>query len=413
MRGIALEGGGAKGAYHVGAIKALRELGVNFEAVAGSSIGAINGAFIVADKLEALEKIWLSTEMKDMINGDTTLIKEILKFDFKNDAEKKRALIIETLKSGGLDVSPFKEKLKKVIDEDLIRNSVIDYGLVTVSLTDLKPIECFIKDIPKGELVNYMIASANFPAFKDEKIDNKRMLDGGFFDNLPINLLLERGCDEVIAIRVMAIGRIRKIKDADKNKVIMIEPSEDLGKVLEIDPERAKTNIQMGYFDTMRVYKKLQGSRYYLTKIIDESEIVARLLHLPSKTFDDFSILIGSDKKGHRVLFEEIVPMVIDLLKIDKHLCYEQILVAFYEFLAEEAGIDRYQFMDLQQLVGKVNAYYLSNMEKYEKEMDEIVKVIISTLPYKSVSFFPQKLKQAFLFHIYYIVTKGLQSAGK
>ncbi|MBU1082462.1 MAG: hypothetical protein KKB59_18395, partial [Spirochaetes bacterium] len=338
---------------------------------------------------------------------------EILNLDFKNDAEKKRLFILETLKSGGLDVSPFKEKLKKVLDEDLIRKSDIDYGLVTLSLSDLKPIECFIKDIPKGELANYIIASANFPAFRDEKIDNKRMLDGGFFDNLPVNLLLERGCDEVIAIRVMAIGRIRKIKESDRKKVVTIEPSEDLGKVLEIDPERAKKNIKMGYYDTMRVYKKLQGSRYYLTKTIDESEIVARLLALPSETLDAFSTLISSDKCGYRVLFEEIVPMVIDLLKIDKNLSYEQILVAFYEFLAEEADIDRYELMDLHHLIKKVNAYYLSNVDKYENEMDEIVKVIISTLPYKSVSFFPQKLKRDFLFHIYYIVTKGLQSAGK
>ncbi len=413
MRGIALEGGGAKGAYHVGAIKALQELDIKFEAIAGSSIGAINGAFVAAGKFQDLEKIWLSTEMKDMINGDTTLIKEILNLDFKNDAEKKRLFILETLKSGGLDVSPFKEKLKKVLDEDLIRKSDIDYGLVTLSLSDLKPIECFIKDIPKGELANYIIASANFPAFRDEKIDNKRMLDGGFFDNLPVNLLLERGCDEVIAIRVMAIGRIRKIKESDRKKVVTIEPSEDLGKVLEIDPERAKKNIKMGYYDTMRVYKKLQGSRYYLTKTIDESEIVARLLALPSETLDAFSTLISSDKCGYRVLFEEIVPMVIDLLKIDKNLSYEQILVAFYEFLAEEADIDRYELMDLHHLIKKVNAYYLSNVDKYENEMDEIVKVIISTLPYKSVSFFPQKLKRDFLFHIYYIVTKGLQSAGK
>lgn len=413
MRGIALEGGGAKGAYHVGAIKAIQELDIKFEAIAGSSIGAINGAFIAAGKMDVLEKIWLSTEMKDMINGDTDLIKEILNLDFKNDVEKKRAFIIDTLKNGGLDVSPFKSKLKKVIDEDSIRNSHIDYGLVTVSLTDLKPIECFIKDIPRGELANYIIASANFPAFKDEKLDNKRMLDGGFFDNLPINLLFDRGCDEVIAIRVMAIGRIRKVKENDRHKVITIEPSESLGKVLEIDPERARTNIQMGYYDTMRIFKKLKGARYYLSDIIDESKIVERLLALPSHTFDAFSDLMSSDKKGYRVLFEEIVPMVIELLNLDKNLNYEQMLVPFYEFLAEEARINRYEIMTMYQLIEKVNDFYLSNMETYETEMDEIVKMIISALPNKSVSFFPQKLKKAFLFHIYYIVTKGLQSAGK
>lgn len=413
MRGIALEGGGAKGAFHVGAIKALNDLGITIHAVAGSSIGAINGAFIAAGKIEDLEEIWLSTEMKDMINGDSELIKEILKLDFKNDADKKKDFIIETIKNGGLDVSPFKKRLKELIDEELIRNSKIDYGLVTVSLTDLKPIECFVKEIPRGELANYIMASANFPAFKDEKFDNKRMLDGGFFDNLPINLLLERGCDEVIAIRVMSIGRIRKIKAADRKKVIMIEPSEDLGKILEIDPERAKRNIQMGYFDTLRIFRNLKGVRYYLTESIHESEILKRILELPSETFDALAALINSDKKGLRVLFEEIIPMLIEMLKIEKNLSYEQILIAFYEFLADEAGVNRFELMTLHQLIEKVNAYYLSNTKTYEKEMDEVVKIIVSSLPFKSASFFPHKLKMAFIFHIYNIATKGLQSAGK
>lgn len=329
MRGIALEGGGAKGAYQVGAIKALNELDIKYDVVAGSSIGAINGALIAAGELDLLEEIWLSTEMNHMIGGDTESIKGIMKMDFKNDTEKKRTFIRDTFKNGGLDVSPFKERLKEVVNEECIRNSEIDYGLVTISLTDLKPMECFIKDIPKGELANYIIASANYPAFKDEKLDNKRMLDGGFFDNLPINMLLARGCDSIIAIRLMSRGRIRKVKESEKHKVITIEPSEDLGKVLEIDSERAKTNLKMGYFDTLRHFQKLYGKRYYLTQIIEESEIMNWLLSLPPTTFEAFAKLINSDKKGHRVLFEEIVPMLVDLLKIEKNMGYEQILVAF------------------------------------------------------------------------------------
>ena len=44
--GLILAGGGAKGAYQIGAWKALIELGIQIEAIAGTSIGAINGAFI-------------------------------------------------------------------------------------------------------------------------------------------------------------------------------------------------------------------------------------------------------------------------------------------------------------------------------------------------------------------------------
>lgn len=50
--GLALEGGGAKGAYQIGAWKALREAGIRFSAVSGTSVGALNGAMIVMDDLQ-------------------------------------------------------------------------------------------------------------------------------------------------------------------------------------------------------------------------------------------------------------------------------------------------------------------------------------------------------------------------
>ena len=60
MYGLVLEGGGAKGAYHVGAFKALKELGIEIGGIAGSSIGAINGAMMVQGNYELLEKVWYS-----------------------------------------------------------------------------------------------------------------------------------------------------------------------------------------------------------------------------------------------------------------------------------------------------------------------------------------------------------------
>jgi len=50
--GIVLEGGGAKGAYQIGAWKALREAGIKVKGVAGTSVGALNGAFICMDDIE-------------------------------------------------------------------------------------------------------------------------------------------------------------------------------------------------------------------------------------------------------------------------------------------------------------------------------------------------------------------------
>ena len=48
--GIVLDGGGARGAYQIGAWKALKEAGVKINAVAGTSVGALNGALICIDR---------------------------------------------------------------------------------------------------------------------------------------------------------------------------------------------------------------------------------------------------------------------------------------------------------------------------------------------------------------------------
>ena len=52
--GVVLDGGGARGAYQIGAWKALKEAGVKISAVAGTSVGALNGALICMDDIETV-----------------------------------------------------------------------------------------------------------------------------------------------------------------------------------------------------------------------------------------------------------------------------------------------------------------------------------------------------------------------
>ena len=67
---LALEGGGAKGAYQIGAWKALREAGVKIDAVAGTSVGALNGSLIVMGDLEKAENIWENIRYSQVMDVD-------------------------------------------------------------------------------------------------------------------------------------------------------------------------------------------------------------------------------------------------------------------------------------------------------------------------------------------------------
>ena len=82
---LALEGGGAKGAYQIGAWKALREAGVKIDAVAGTSVGALNGALIVMGDLEKAEAIWENIRYSQVMDVDDETMSRLLKGDVKLD----------------------------------------------------------------------------------------------------------------------------------------------------------------------------------------------------------------------------------------------------------------------------------------------------------------------------------------
>lgn len=404
MRGLALEGGGARGAFQVGAIQALYEMGYEFDAVAGTSIGSINGALIAIGDIDKLVKVWESADMAHMVNGDSELIKELVKFEFKSDINKFTQLIIDTIKQGGLDVTPFRESLRRDVDEAKLRASKMDFGLVTLSLTDLKPIELFIKDIPEGKLHDYILASANYPAFKNEKFDNKKMLDGAFFDNLPINMLIERGCDEIVAIRLNSFGRIRKIPKETKVKIIMIEPSEDLGKVLDVDQIRAKHNIKLGYYDTMRVLKELKGNHYYIDEVPSEEEVLTNLFKLPKAALIRVKKLIGSEKPVRRMIFEDLLPLIAEFVKADKEYTYSELMLNYYEHIAEQLEIDRFQILKFDDFVSIINERLKSDSLKEFSSLDDLSKNLMNLLPTKGYLLLPSKTKSHLLVQIFYIL---------
>ena len=77
---IALEGGGAKGAYEAGVWKALDEAGVKYDAVAGTSVGALNGAMMAARDLDTAVKLWENVKFSQVFDADDdqTLFQDVV-----------------------------------------------------------------------------------------------------------------------------------------------------------------------------------------------------------------------------------------------------------------------------------------------------------------------------------------------
>ena len=128
--GLILAGGGAKGAYQIGAWKALIELGIQIEAIAGTSIGAINGAFIAQGDFDKALTVWEEAEVVNGIKIDSELKSTENLFSFSNFPQ----LFHEIVKNGGVDVSPARQMIADSIDEDTVRCSNIPLGIVSFQL---------------------------------------------------------------------------------------------------------------------------------------------------------------------------------------------------------------------------------------------------------------------------------------
>lgn len=265
MIGLVLAGGGVKGAYQVGAYLAFKKCGIKIYGVVGTSIGSFNAAMIVSGKDAELYDFWKNVDVGKLLDFNTKYT------DSVNNKEKFKELIygIEQMtiivKNKGISNNNLKNLLKEMIDEEKIRNSKMDYGLVTVRVNDLKPLYLFKEDMKQGKLPEYILASCNLPVFKTEKlIDDKYYIDGGFYDNNPINMLLNKGYKKIYSVEIQGIGFSKKIQD--EKKVIKIVPSRFLGSTLNVNKKKINENIKLGYYDTLKILKNYDGYNFIFKK---------------------------------------------------------------------------------------------------------------------------------------------------
>lgn len=262
--GLILAGGGAKGIYQIGAYKALLEMDVQIEAIAGTSIGAINGALIASGDFEGAMEMWSNVTLDKGVCISRELRDPNNLFIYKNFP----ALFIELIKNGGLDASPTMEMLSCYIDEDKVRQSGINYGLVTYSISNMKSRELFLEDIPHGQLLDYILASSHIPGVKKIGPKGEKFLDGGVVDNAPIALLKKRGYNRLIVIDNAGMKGVAHKKNLSCVEVVYIRPYviEELGVAFDFDKNTNEFRFNLGYYDTKKSFGEYLGLIFYFDK---------------------------------------------------------------------------------------------------------------------------------------------------
>ena len=260
--GLVLEGGGVKGAYELGALIALIEKGYTFHSITGTSIGALNGAVMASQGIEKLAGYWEEAKYCPVFDFDDETVARFRQKDFDLD------LIIATgkklLSAREIIKNSYEHTLNFVynrLSEEEIRSSDINFGCVTYNISDMVPFEAMKKDIPEGKLIDYIVASACFPIFPPKQIDGKKFIDGGVYDNMPINLLARTGCKEMIVVRTNPETKQPKRRiERDDLDIIYITPSANLGRAMAFSPERIENLKQLGYADAMRIITEAEAA---------------------------------------------------------------------------------------------------------------------------------------------------------
>lgn len=353
MIGVALEGGGARGAFHVGAMKALYENGYAFDGYVGTSIGALNAAVLAQGDFDRLARMWGEVTPQMLFSDPVVWLLGLgERSPFTGDLVADVGRLVEDLRRPGgrrgVDTTRMKAMIADLVDEPRLRASGKLYGLVTVCVNELRPYQLLLGDIPEGALHSYVMASAAFPGFQPEVIGKNTFVDGGLYNNCPMNLLTDGGFDEVIAIRTVAPGLYRLPRtDA---KITVITPSRDLGNIMAFDNALAARNMRIGYLDTLRFLWGLRGQSYYV--LPDHTRDAGQLLMaLPDSLISD---LRGAfplpDLPPQRLLFERVLPELGAYLRLSKGYDYGDLAVALLEVAAADAGVDPLRVFSLPAL---------------------------------------------------------------
>lgn len=242
--GLVLGGGGARGFFHMGVVKALQELNIEINQISGTSIGAIVGAIYAADPKVDFEKI----------------IKEI-------DYIKLTKIIITSGRDGFGSV---------------VENFLKDYIKVE-NFSDLKiPLVFNAADINQkeeivfnsGKIFPALIASISIPGvFPPTKINDSFLVDGGIVNNVPVSLLkaaskiivsditgpITEINQETTAIESLyssfafmqqniSLQKIRKLKT---NKIIYLNLKDNKTFILDFRKKNYNQLIDLGYKSMM------------------------------------------------------------------------------------------------------------------------------------------------------------------
>ena len=278
IRALVLPGGGGRGAYQVGVLKALKQEGLEFDLGFGTSIGGINATLYAQGDQSRLEDLWCSIRSKDV---------------FGLPSAHQIGRLVLGHKLGLLDTTPLEDLIRREVNLQKLKASKMKLGWCTTDLCSLETKMITVDEIMStNELVDVLMATSALPlAFPPRHIQGKGLwIDGGLVRNTPMETAIHLGADEVymvllhpesinvcpvnmfeVLIRCLDIvldaSARKEVQSAElynrlidsgsdeskgrkKVKIRIFQPKRGFNtNLLDIDPERSRRLIRHGYED--------------------------------------------------------------------------------------------------------------------------------------------------------------------
>ena len=264
--GLALAGGGARGAYQIGAWKAFKEKGLDkcISAYSGASVGSLNAALFAMDDYVTAHKMWMRLDKDSLFNIDKNIyrrvFKEKLKFLDKGVFDTKD---LEDLIEEALDYDKVREKDVFVATTHLGNDKSTFFDLLRTNYKHYFKSEKQtkyqnLKELSDENIKKTLLASCAIPVvFRPISIAGETFYDGGLLDNTPYQPLIDIGCDVVIVIDLFKFSFVKK-ESPEGTKLITIHPRKSLRGILDFNNKYIERRFELGYKDALEVIEKNQ-----------------------------------------------------------------------------------------------------------------------------------------------------------
>lgn len=302
--GLVLAGGGAKGAYQAGALRYLAEIGFVPHVIAGTSIGALNGAVLASYQpfptaVHELNLFWNEIGEANILRIHRGLIGAITAKTVGYFLSQYSDWVNTFLRMQGMlrspdsifDIAPVDHLLRKIVKPSDIRQGIevwatvfpslhipkIEYDWLISATLDfsrafmgVKSEWLRIQDCQDDEAIyKLLLASAAIPlVFPKQEIEGQPYVDGGLADNIPFGALARQGCTHVIVIH-LSNGNIWNRHNFPEQTIIEIRPEQPMmtsdipvaglvKSIIDFSPERIAELKENGYNDARRCVENIR-----------------------------------------------------------------------------------------------------------------------------------------------------------